>query len=85
MKKAVKDYIRTIVDFPNEGILFCDVTTLFADPRGFRMCVDLLQAPDVEMLIAVTQVCAGHTRKVGSTSRRRSLSLISRIISADPL
>jgi adenine phosphoribosyltransferase len=56
MKKAVKDYIRTIVDFPHEGILFCDVTTLFADPRGFRMCVDLLQAPDVEMLIAVTQV-----------------------------
>ena len=56
MKKAVKDYSRTIVDFPHEGILFCDVTTLFADPRGFRSCVDLLQAPDVEMLIAVTQV-----------------------------
>ena len=34
MKKSVKDYIRTIVDFPHEGILFRDVTTLFADPRG---------------------------------------------------
>jgi adenine phosphoribosyltransferase len=43
MKKTVKDYIRTIVDFPHEGILFRDVTTLFADPRGFRMCVDQLQ------------------------------------------
>ena len=42
MKKTVKDYIRTIVDFPHEGILFRDVTTLFADPRGFRMCVDQL-------------------------------------------
>ena len=37
MAKTVKDYIRTIVDFPHEGILFRDVTTLFADPRGFRM------------------------------------------------
>jgi adenine phosphoribosyltransferase len=44
-KQTVKDYIRTIVDFPHEGILFRDVTTLFADPRGFRMCVDQLLAP----------------------------------------
>ena len=35
MTKTVKDYIRTIADFPHEGILFRDVTTLFADPRGF--------------------------------------------------
>ena len=41
----VKDYIRTIVDFPKEGILFRDVTTLFADPRGFRMAVDQLLHP----------------------------------------
>ncbi|MBL8562807.1 MAG: adenine phosphoribosyltransferase [Gemmobacter sp.] len=43
--KAVRDYIRTIVDFPHEGILFRDVTTLFADPRGFRICIDQLLAP----------------------------------------
>ncbi len=46
MKSAnVKDYIRTIVDFPHEGILFRDVTTLFADPRGFRMTIDQLLHP----------------------------------------
>lgn len=38
--KTVKDYIRTIPDFPHEGIMFRDVTTLFADPRGFRMAID---------------------------------------------
>ena len=43
--KTVKDFIRTIVDFPHEGILFRDVTTLFADPRGFRMAVDQLLSP----------------------------------------
>ena len=41
----VKDYIRTIVDFPHEGILFRDVTTLFSDPRGFRMAVDQMLHP----------------------------------------
>ncbi|CUH97951.1 adenine phosphoribosyltransferase [Leisingera aquaemixtae] len=44
-KTAVKDYIRTIVDFPHEGIMFRDVTTLFADPRGFRMAIDQMLHP----------------------------------------
>jgi adenine phosphoribosyltransferase len=44
-KKTVRDYIRTIPDFPHEGILFRDVTTLFADPRGMRLAVDQLLAP----------------------------------------
>ena len=45
MQKTVKDYIRTIVHFPHEGILFRDVTTLFADARGFRMAIDQLLSP----------------------------------------
>ena len=43
--KTVKDYIRTIVDFPHEGIMFRDVTTLFADPRGFRIAIDQMLHP----------------------------------------
>ena len=43
--KTVKDYIRTIPDFPHEGILFRDVTTLFSDPRGFRITVDQMLKP----------------------------------------
>jgi adenine phosphoribosyltransferase len=45
MSSSVKDYIRTIVDFPHEGILFRDVTTLFADARGFRMAIDQMLLP----------------------------------------
>ncbi len=45
MAKTVSDYIRTIADFPHEGILFRDVTTLFADARGFRMAIDQLLLP----------------------------------------
>lgn len=43
--KTVKDYIRTIPDFPHAGIMFRDVTTLFSDPRGFRIAVDQLLHP----------------------------------------
>jgi adenine phosphoribosyltransferase len=50
-QKTVKDYIRTIVDFPKEGILFRDVTTLFADARGFRMAIDQLLHPYAGMAI----------------------------------
>jgi adenine phosphoribosyltransferase len=51
MKKTVKDYIRTIADFPHEGIMFRDVTTLFADARGFRMAIDQLLNPYAGMRI----------------------------------
>jgi len=50
-RKTVKDYIRTIVDFPHEGIMFRDVTTLFADARGFRMAIDQLLHPYAGMQI----------------------------------
>lgn len=40
MTKDIRDYIRTIPDFPHKGILFRDVTTLFGDPEGLRLSVD---------------------------------------------
>ena len=43
--ESVKDYIRTIRDFPRDGTMFRDVTTLFADARGFRMAVDQMLLP----------------------------------------
>ena len=43
--KTVRDYIRTIPDFPHEGIMFRDVTTLFNDAQGFRMAVDQMLLP----------------------------------------
>jgi len=36
----VTDFIRTIPDFPHEGILFRDVTTLFADRDGLRLAIE---------------------------------------------
>jgi adenine phosphoribosyltransferase len=39
------EHIRTIPDYPKPGILFRDVTTLFADARAFRRAVDELVQP----------------------------------------
>lgn len=49
--KTVKDYIRTIPDFPHEGIMFRDVTTLFRDARGFRLAIDQLLHPYIGQTI----------------------------------
>ncbi len=37
---AIKDKIRTIPDFPKQGIMFRDITTLLLDPEGLRETVD---------------------------------------------
>ena len=36
----LKDYIRSIPDYPKKGILFRDITTLIKDENAFRECVD---------------------------------------------
>jgi len=41
----IKSLIRTIPDYPHEGIMFRDITTLFGDARGFRRTVDELVQP----------------------------------------
>ncbi|MCP5074190.1 MAG: adenine phosphoribosyltransferase [Rhodobacteraceae bacterium] len=48
---SITDYIRTIPDFPHDGIMFRDVTTLFGDGTGFRLAVEQLLAPYREQQI----------------------------------
>lgn len=40
----MKDLIRTIPDFPKEGILFRDITTLLKDPKGLQEALNLFKA-----------------------------------------
>lgn len=47
--KSIKDYIRTVPDFPKPGIMFRDVTTLFGDKDGFRLALDQLEAACAEL------------------------------------
>lgn len=45
MEKPLKDYIRTIPDYPKPGIQFRDITTLLSDAQGFRQAVDAMVQP----------------------------------------
>lgn len=38
--KTVEDYIRTIPDFPEKGIMFRDITTVLGDADGFQLAID---------------------------------------------
>ncbi len=38
--KKIEEYVRTIPDFPEEGILFRDVTSVLQDAEGFKLAVD---------------------------------------------
>jgi len=41
----LKDYVRDVPDFPEPGIVFKDLTPLFADGWALRRAVDALAAP----------------------------------------
>ena len=40
----LKDKIRNIQDFPQEGVLFRDITTLLKDAEGMKEAIDQMTA-----------------------------------------
>ena len=41
--KKLEDYVRSIPDFPEEGIVFSDVTSVLQDADGLRLSIDSMQ------------------------------------------
>ena len=91
--KTVRDYSRTIPDFPHEGIMFRDVTTLFADPRGFRIAIDQLLHPyagtDIDRIVGLEArgfILGGaiaHQLSVGFVPIRKKGKLPGKTLSQD--
>jgi adenine phosphoribosyltransferase len=40
--KQLCDYVTTIPDFPKEGIMFRDITTVLESPEGLKLAIDQL-------------------------------------------
>ncbi|MCR4584565.1 MAG: adenine phosphoribosyltransferase [Lachnospiraceae bacterium] len=40
--KTIKDYIRTIPDFPQKGVMFRDITTVIQDADGLALAIDTM-------------------------------------------
>ena len=43
MMKKIEEYVRSIPDFPEPGIIFRDVTSILQDPDGLKLSIDLIQ------------------------------------------
>ena len=41
--KRIEDYVISITDFPEPGIIFRDVTSVLQDADGLRLAIDLMQ------------------------------------------
>lgn len=41
--KAIEEYVRSIPDFPEPGIIFRDVTSVLQDAEGLCLAIDLMQ------------------------------------------
>ena len=41
--KKLEEYVRSIPDFPEEGIIFRDVTSVLQDAEGLHLAVDTMQ------------------------------------------
>lgn len=41
--KKIEEYIRSIPDFPEPGIIFRDVTSVLQDPEGLQLAIELMQ------------------------------------------
>ena len=41
--KKLEEYVRTIPDFPEKGIMFRDVTSVLQDPDGLHLAIDTMQ------------------------------------------
>lgn len=40
--KKLEEYVRSIPDFPEKGIIFRDITTVIQDPEGLKLAIDTM-------------------------------------------
>ena len=55
MSKKLEDYVVTIPDFPEPGIMFRDITSVIQDPKGLKLAIDgladLVKDVDFDLVI----------------------------------
>lgn len=53
--KRVEDYVRSIPDFPEKGIIFRDVTSVLQDAEGLKLAIDgidkILEGVDYDVVV----------------------------------
>ena len=61
--KPIEEYVRSIPDFPEPGIIFRDVTSVLQDADGLALAIDLMQEKlkDVDFDVIVGPESRGFT------------------------
>ena len=53
--KKIEEYVRSIPDFPEEGVIFRDVTSILQDADGLKLAIDSMQEclkeKDVDVIV----------------------------------
>ena len=53
--KKLEEYVTTIPDFPEKGIMFRDITSVIQDADGFKLAVDtykeMLEGVDFDVIV----------------------------------
>ena len=59
--KELKEYVRTIPDFPEKGIMFRDINTVLQDAEGLHLAIDTMQdkIKDLEFEVVVAPESRG--------------------------
>ena len=45
LANSLEKLVRTIPNYPKEGIMFRDITTILSDAQGFKSCIDGMSSP----------------------------------------
>ncbi len=91
--KRLEDYVTSIPDFPEPGIIFRDVTTILQDPDGLVMAVDgirkMLDGVEYDVVVGpesrgfIFGVPVAYAEKKGFVPVRKKGKLPREVISAD--
>lgn len=60
MSKKLEDYVLSIPDFPEPGIIFRDVTSVIQDPEGLKLAIDTMT--DLVKDVDYNVVCGAESR-----------------------
>ena len=91
--KKVEDFVRSIPNFPEEGIIFRDITSVLQDPEGLQLAVDgvekLLEGVEYDVVVGpesrgfIFGVPVAYNNKKGFVPVRKKGKLPCETISAD--
>ena len=78
--KKLEEYVKSIPDFPEKGIIFRDVTSVLQDADGLHLAIDTMQEKikDLDYDVVVgPEFVTGSSRMKAGTAQKLVLNMIS--------